>query len=168
MGLKKTMCKYRKVSRTVISSTKEIKVGKILKKPILTSPDLKLGTLIANTTFTLLYHHLHTLFTAININKSTNDNRITVALSMLVADLVLAFMWFTHQNISLVSHQPPGFSWKSCQRWKQISKPWRVHLHGWSLQEPPVNVMNAALSVMAYEYSKSKLSVYVLDDGGSP
>ena len=34
-------------------------------------------------------------------------------------------------------------------------------------KEPPMNVVNTALSVMAYEYPTQKLSVYVSDDGGS-
>ena len=34
-------------------------------------------------------------------------------------------------------------------------------------KEPPMNVVNTALSVMAYDYPTSKISVYVSDDGGS-
>lgn len=34
-------------------------------------------------------------------------------------------------------------------------------------KEPPINVVNTALSVMAYDYPAEKLSVYVSDDGGS-
>ena len=34
-------------------------------------------------------------------------------------------------------------------------------------KEPPVNVVNTALSVMAYDYPAEKISVYVSDDGGS-
>ena len=34
-------------------------------------------------------------------------------------------------------------------------------------KEPPINVVNTALSVMAYDYPIEKLSVYVSDDGGS-
>ena len=34
-------------------------------------------------------------------------------------------------------------------------------------KEPPMCVVNTALSVMAYDYQTEKLSVYVSDDGGS-
>lgn len=34
-------------------------------------------------------------------------------------------------------------------------------------KEPPMSVVNTALSVMAYDYPAEKLSVYVSDDGGS-
>ena len=34
-------------------------------------------------------------------------------------------------------------------------------------KEPPINVVNTALSVMAYDYPTCKISVYVSDDGGS-
>ncbi|GJV35145.1 cellulose synthase-like protein G3, partial [Tanacetum coccineum] len=34
-------------------------------------------------------------------------------------------------------------------------------------KEPPMNVVNTALSLMAYDYPPEKLSVYVSDDGGS-
>ncbi|KAJ0048492.1 hypothetical protein Pint_14894 [Pistacia integerrima] len=34
-------------------------------------------------------------------------------------------------------------------------------------KEPPINVVNTALSVMAYDYPIEKVSVYVSDDGGS-
>ncbi|KAH7841452.1 hypothetical protein Vadar_030051 [Vaccinium darrowii] len=35
------------------------------------------------------------------------------------------------------------------------------------IKEPPMSVVNTALSVMAYDYPTEKLSVYVSDDGGS-
>jgi len=34
-------------------------------------------------------------------------------------------------------------------------------------KEPPMTVVNTALSVMAYDYPPEKISVYVSDDGGS-
>lgn len=33
--------------------------------------------------------------------------------------------------------------------------------------EPPIMVINTVLSVLAYDYPKDKLSVYLSDDGGS-
>ena len=34
-------------------------------------------------------------------------------------------------------------------------------------KEPPMSVVNTALSVIAYEYPAEKVSVYISDDGGS-
>ncbi|PPR96024.1 hypothetical protein GOBAR_AA24633 [Gossypium barbadense] len=34
-------------------------------------------------------------------------------------------------------------------------------------KEPPMNVVNTALSLMAYDYPTEKISIYVSDDGGS-
>ncbi|KAL8145980.1 hypothetical protein AgCh_003932 [Apium graveolens] len=121
----------------------------------------------ASTIFALLYHHLHTLFEAIIINKYTNDRHTKVGLLMLVADLVLAFMWFTHQIFRLFPINRQAFpenlvkdesKYPSLDVFICTADPYR---------EPPMDVVNAALSVMAYDYPKEKLSVYVSDDGGS-
>lgn len=124
--------------------------------------------LYASTIFALLYHHLHTLFTAIIINKNADhDKHIKVALLMLVADVVLAFMWFTHQIFRLFPINRQAFpenlvkdesKYPSLDVFICTADPYR---------EPPMDVANAALSVMAYDYPKEKLSVYVSDDGGS-
>lgn len=34
-------------------------------------------------------------------------------------------------------------------------------------KEPPIRLVSTTLSVMAYDYPKEKISVYVSDDGGS-
>ena len=34
-------------------------------------------------------------------------------------------------------------------------------------KEPPINVVNTALSLMAYDYLTEKISVYISDDGRS-
>ncbi|RVW91586.1 Cellulose synthase-like protein G1 [Vitis vinifera] len=63
-----------------------------------------------------------------------------VSVFLLLADSVLAFMWVTAQAFRMYpTHR----------------------------QEPPMSVVNTALSVMAYDYPTEKLSVYVSDDGGS-
>ncbi|WOH02358.1 hypothetical protein DCAR_0521747 [Daucus carota subsp. sativus] len=122
----------------------------------------------ASTVLALLYHHLHTLLiTTIITNKSTNNAHISVALLMLVADMVLAFMWFTHQIFRLFPIKRRAFpenlvkdesKYPSLDVFICTADPYR---------EPPMDVANAALSVMAYDYPTEKLSVYVSDDGGS-
>ncbi|GJR37353.1 cellulose synthase-like protein G3 [Tanacetum coccineum] len=92
---------------------------------------------------------------------------ITVVL--FVADFILAFLWLTSQ----------------CFHWRPIER--KVFLENLRqavaeseypgldiivctadpTKEPPVGVVNTALSVLAYEYPTEKLSVYISDDGGS-
>lgn len=91
----------------------------------------------------------------------------TSSLLLILADLTLAFMW----ALSL------SFRWRPLSRQEHPDRliheavdllpldifictadPWK---------EPPMTVVNTALSVMAYDYPPQKLSVYVSDDGGS-
>lgn len=114
--------------------------------------------------FALFYRHSCTLF------SSTSISSFLVCFSFLIADIVLAFMWSTTQsfrmrplrrrefpeNLKLVLEYPgdyPGLDIFIC-----TADPYK---------EPPLGVVNTALSVMAYEYPTEKISVYVSDDGGS-
>ncbi|CAH1415410.1 unnamed protein product [Lactuca virosa] len=92
-----------------------------------------------------------------------------ISITLFLADFVLAFMWFTSQ----------------CFHWNPIHR--RVFPENLQLfveereypaldvlictadptKEPPVGVVNTALSVLAYDYPPDKLSVYISDDGGS-
>lgn len=88
-------------------------------------------------------------------------------LLLIVADLTLALFWALSQP----------FRWRPIRRQEHPNRllaaaadlpeldifictadPWK---------EPPIGVVNSALSVMAYDYPPEKLSVYVSDDGGS-
>ncbi|XP_071703795.1 cellulose synthase-like protein G3 [Rutidosis leptorrhynchoides] len=107
----------------------------------------------------LLYSHFH------NLNNSPTFTTI----SLLIADLVLAFLWTTWQaffvnpihrhvfpeNLPHVAkeHEYPNLDVFVC-----TADPFK---------EPPIGVVNTALSVLAYAYPTEKLSVYVSDDGGS-
>ncbi|KAJ9706247.1 hypothetical protein PVL29_001671 [Vitis rotundifolia] len=107
----------------------------------------------------LLYHHFIALLHSTSI----------ISLLILLADAVLAFMWVT------------ALAFRMCPTERQV---FIEHLEHYAKEseypaldvfictadpykEPPIDVVNTALSVMAYDYPIEKLSVYVSDDGGS-
>ncbi|XP_010053165.2 LOW QUALITY PROTEIN: cellulose synthase-like protein G3 [Eucalyptus grandis] len=111
----------------------------------------------------LFYHHVKAL-----LHPSTAANAIA-ALLLLPADAVLAFMWITAQSFLLYPIRNEEFpenlekvvetgSFPALDVFICTADPYK---------EPPIGVVNTALSVMAYEYPTEKLSVYVSDDGGS-
>ncbi|KAL4570641.1 hypothetical protein LXL04_026300 [Taraxacum kok-saghyz] len=119
----------------------------------------RIYTIIYTTAiFTLVYHHccnlIHTPFTTV---------------SLLIADLVLAFMWATWQPFFLNPIHRQVFP----ENLEQVAK--ETEYPGLDMfvctadpfKEPPVGVVNTVLSVLAYDYPTEKLSVYVSDDGGS-
>jgi len=85
---------------------------------------------------------------------------------MLLADLVLAFMWGCSR----------AFKWRpvhrrefpdrlpECDAWPKLDV---FVCTADPKKEPPVGVVSTALSAMAFEYPADKLSVYVSDDGGA-
>ncbi|XP_076895881.1 cellulose synthase-like protein G3 [Bidens hawaiensis] len=92
-----------------------------------------------------------------------------VSAALFLADFVFAFLWLTAQS----------FHWNPVERkvfpenLKQL-----VTENDYPVidvfictadpvKEPPIGVVNTALSVLAYDYPSEKLSVYVSDDGGS-
>lgn len=107
----------------------------------------------------LLYHHVLSLL----------QSNTIVSLLFLLADVVLAFMWVTAQ------------AFRMCPVQRQVFVEHLPHVAEESDypaldvfictadpdKEPPIDVVNTALSVMAYDYPTAKLSVYVSDDGGS-
>ncbi|GMJ00456.1 cellulose synthase like G3, ARABIDOPSIS THALIANA CELLULOSE SYNTHASE-LIKE G3 [Hibiscus trionum] len=111
----------------------------------------------------LFYRHTQTLIGS----KTLVSFYVTLALS--VSDLILAFMWANGQafrmrpvyrkefpdNIEKVVNTSdlPGLDVFIC-----TADPYK---------EPPMSVVNTALSVMAYDYPTDKISLYVSDDGGS-
>ncbi|KAM3396583.1 hypothetical protein P3S68_000095 [Capsicum galapagoense] len=114
----------------------------------------------------LFYYHIHKL-----LYSSTNYSFITffIYISIIISDLILAFMWSTTQSFRMrpiTRKQLP----------EKIKKYSNNNLPALDIfictadpyKEPPLNVVNTALSVMAYDYYPiEKLSVYVSDDGGS-
>ncbi|CAL1373630.1 unnamed protein product [Linum trigynum] len=118
----------------------------------------------------LLYHRATQLFLPPPTATSSPPPSFAITLALLVADLVLAFMWATHQalrmnpirrrekldklqNDVVMGSELPGLDVFIC-----TADPYK---------EPPIRVVNTALSVMAYDYPRDKLSVYLSDDGGS-
>ncbi|XVF12935.1 hypothetical protein REPUB_Repub08aG0162800 [Reevesia pubescens] len=111
----------------------------------------------------LFYRHAQTLL------YSKTLVSFYVALAFFISDLILAFMWANGQafrmrpvyrkefpeNIGKVmkTSDLPGLDVFIC-----TADPYK---------EPPMSVVNTALSVMAYDYPTEKISVYVSDDGGS-
>ncbi|KAF9593713.1 hypothetical protein IFM89_024717 [Coptis chinensis] len=111
----------------------------------------------------LFYHHILTLI------HSTTLLSIFLRLSLLVSDAIFTFMWATTQAFRMrpikrkeyLENLPCIIDYKdypSLDVFICTADPYK---------EPPINVINTALSVMAYDYPSDKVSVYVSDDGGS-
>ncbi|KAI3962870.1 hypothetical protein MKW92_049650 [Papaver armeniacum] len=98
-----------------------------------------------------------------------NITTFLLHLTLLFSDLILSFMWETTQS----------FRWRPIRRamypknLMQVTKVWDLPKLDVFIctadpyKEPPIGVVNTALSVMAYNYPSDRLSVYVSDDGGS-
>ncbi|KAJ7952168.1 Cellulose synthase [Quillaja saponaria] len=113
----------------------------------------------------LLYHHVSKLNM---LHSDAQQDSIIISLTFLLSDFLLAFLWTTRQAFHMRPvhrHEYPEnllFSNKSDFPALDVfictADPYK---------EPPMDVVNTALSVMAYEYPPDKVSVYVSDDGGS-
>ncbi|KAJ9706242.1 hypothetical protein PVL29_001668 [Vitis rotundifolia] len=107
----------------------------------------------------LLYHHFLALLHSTTV----------VSLLFLLADAVLAFTWATAQAFRMCPTQRQVFI-KHLQNVAKESDYPALDVFICTAdpyKEPPISVVNTALSVMAYDYPTEKLSVYVSDDGGS-
>ncbi|GMI71664.1 cellulose synthase like G3, ARABIDOPSIS THALIANA CELLULOSE SYNTHASE-LIKE G3 [Hibiscus trionum] len=113
----------------------------------------------------LLYRHVRNLF----VYPTTSFLSFSITLSLFISDIVLAFMWATAQAFRVSPIRRTEFP----QNLKRIVKD--EDFPGIDVfictadpyKEPPINVVNTALSLMAYDYPADKISVYVSDDGGS-
>ncbi|XP_059277751.1 LOW QUALITY PROTEIN: cellulose synthase-like protein G3 [Lycium ferocissimum] len=128
--------------------------------------------LIVNRAYALIYlfailalFYNHTL----NLLNSTSFITFTISISILISDIILAFMWSTTQAFRM---RP--LTRKECpEKIKNFSNnnfpPLDIFIcTADPYKEPPLNVVNTVLSVMAYDYCPiEKISVYVSDDGGS-
>ena len=107
----------------------------------------------------LLYHHL------IHLLHSPN----TLSFFILLADVLFSFLWASSQGFHMCPTDRRVFIEHLEHYVKESDYPGldvlicTADLH----KEPPMGVVNTALSMMAYDYPTEKLSVYVSDDGGS-
>lgn len=112
----------------------------------------------------LLYRHALTL-----LHYSRSYSSSFLSLIMLLADIVLAFMWMTLKSFRMrpiIRQVYPENLEKIIAR-KDYPAIDIFICTADPFKEPPMNVVNTALSVMAYDYPPQKLSIYVSDDGGS-
>ncbi|KAI3962868.1 hypothetical protein MKW92_049648 [Papaver armeniacum] len=119
--------------------------------------------IFTSTILFLILHHFLCLL------HSENTTTFLLHLTLLFSDLILSFMWATTQS----------FRWRPIRRpvypknLMQVTKVWDLPKLDVFIctadpyKEPPIGVVNTALSVMAYIYPSDRLSVYVSDDGGS-
>ncbi|KAE8727319.1 Cellulose synthase-like protein G3 [Hibiscus syriacus] len=111
----------------------------------------------------LFYRHTQTLL------GSKTLVSFYVTLALFFSDLVLAFMWANGQAFRM----RPVYRKEFPENIEKVVK--TSDLPGLDVfictadpyKEPPMGVVNTALSVMAYDYPTEKISVYVSDDGGS-
>ncbi|KAG8659031.1 cellulose synthase-like protein G3 [Manihot esculenta] len=109
------------------------------------------------------YHHLQRLI------SSTTPISSFINLILFISDLVLAFMWSTAQAARLYPIQRKEFPENLDKVITRSDYP-AIDVFICTAdpsKEPPMSVVNTALSVMSYDYPTEKLSVYVSDDGGS-
>ncbi|KAG6389687.1 hypothetical protein SASPL_151160 [Salvia splendens] len=111
----------------------------------------------------LLYHHF------LKLLNSASSISLLISLSLLFSDLILAFMWSTSQAFRMNPvhrHEHPEHLEKALDR-RDFPGLDIFICTADPFKEPPIDVVNTALSVMAYDYPAEKVSVYVSDDGGS-
>ncbi|KAB2620742.1 cellulose synthase-like protein G3 [Pyrus ussuriensis x Pyrus communis] len=111
----------------------------------------------------LLYRH------TLSLLHSTTLTSFLITLTFLISDTLLAFMYTTTQSVRM----KPIYRTEFPENLKSVvQEPDFPALDVFictadPYKEPPMNVVNTALSVMAYDYPTEKVSVYVSDDGGS-
>ncbi|PIN06068.1 Cellulose synthase (UDP-forming) [Handroanthus impetiginosus] len=107
----------------------------------------------------LFYHHILSLLHSATITS----------LLLFISDVILAYMWSTCQAFRMNPVHRQSFP----ENLQKILDPRDFPAMDIFIctadpyKEPPIDVVNTALSVMAYDYPAEKLSVYVSDDGGS-
>ncbi|KAL5814414.1 hypothetical protein ACOSQ4_025055 [Xanthoceras sorbifolium] len=129
-----------------------------------TAPNRVFAAVYTCAIFALLYHHAQTL-----LFHSKTLVCFSMSVSLLLADVVLAFMWATTQSFRM----GPVHRREHPEKLEKVTKRSEFPCLDVFIctadpyKEPPIGVVNSALSVMAYDYPTEKVSVYVSDDGGS-
>ncbi|CAK9324469.1 unnamed protein product [Citrullus colocynthis] len=122
------------------------------------------AAIYAGTLLGLFYYHMASLL------NSTSLGSFLVSVSLFISDVVLAFMWATSQAFRMNPLLRREFLENLNELLKKESDFPALDVFICTAdpyKEPPMNVVNTALSVMAYDYPTCKVSVYVSDDGGS-
>ncbi|XP_021831796.1 cellulose synthase-like protein G2 isoform X2 [Prunus avium] len=114
-------------------------------------------------TLALLSHH------ALSLLNSTTLTSFFITLTFLISDSILAFMFATTQSFHMRPIYRKEFPENLIRVVEESEFPALDVFISTAdpYKEPPMNVVNTALSVMAYDYPIQKVSVYVSDDGGS-
>ena len=143
-------------------------------------PNRVFAAVYASALLTLFYRHILTLTTITNTTTTTTPTKtlasLIISLSLLAADLVLAFMWAATQSFRmrpLRRTESPELLKKAAEGAGDHDRD--DHFPAMDVfictadphKEPPVGTVNTALSAMAFDYPPEKISVYVSDDGGS-
>ncbi|XP_031400686.1 cellulose synthase-like protein G3 isoform X3 [Punica granatum] len=120
----------------------------------------------ASALLALFYRHVRQIAL---LRSTTPASVVAATLSLLVADATLAFMWCTTQSSRMYPTRRTEYVENIPKVLKEADFPaLDVFIcTADPYKEPPIRVVNTALSVMAYEYPANKLSVYLSDDGGS-
>ncbi|KAJ4818358.1 Cellulose synthase-like protein [Rhynchospora pubera] len=108
----------------------------------------------------LIYHRVTSIVTS-----STFVDACLLS-SLLLSELVLAFMWVCSQSFKwrpldrqeFLERLPDKAGWPALDVFVCTADPYK---------EPPIGVVSTALSALAFDYPAEKLSVYVSDDGGA-
>ncbi|KAB1212587.1 Cellulose synthase-like protein G3 [Morella rubra] len=112
----------------------------------------------------LLYHH------ALELSNSTTLATFLLSIFMFIADVVFAFMWATAQSFRMkpiLREEFPENLEKVITKASDFPAIDVFICTADPYKEPPIGVVNTALSVLAYDYPTEKISVYISDDGGS-
>ncbi|KAK4490819.1 hypothetical protein RD792_001534 [Penstemon davidsonii] len=113
---------------------------------------------------TLFYHHVLKL-----LQSNSTLSSFFINIPLFVADIILSYMWSTLQAYRMNPLNRKVFP-ENLEKYLAREDFPAIDIFICTadpFKEPPINVVNTALSVMAYDYPSQKLSVYVSDDGGS-
>ena len=113
----------------------------------------------------LFYHHAHKLIQY--YYTTIIPSSLFLSLTLFFSDIILAFKWATTQSCRMRPIHREEFPQNLKEEVKDLPALDVFICTADPCKEPPMSVVNTALSVMAYEYPTEKVSVYVSDDGGS-
>lgn len=152
------------ISRAAIPTPPPLPLNSHHSSRLTTAFNRLFAALYAAAISALFYHH------SISLLNPTSLTSFFVSVSLFISDVVLAFLWATTQANRMAPLRRREFPGNLKQWLKKDSDFPALDVFICTAdpyKEPPINVVNTALSVMAYDYPTRKISVYVSDDGGS-